>query len=91
MYQFLQSKIFIDEVKASATGSVQLNFGPVHLKKIKLVKPSESILKQFEDSFSIVYSQIQQLRNENDELVKTRSYLLPKLISGEIEINEIQN
>ena len=91
MYQFLQSKIFIDEVKASATGSVQLNFGPVHLKKIKLVKPSEIILKQFEDSFSIVYSQIQQLRNENDELVKTRNYLLPKLISGELEINEIYN
>jgi type I restriction enzyme S subunit len=91
MYQFLQSKNFIDEVKASATGSVQLNFGPVHLKKIKLIKPCESILNLFENSFSSVYNQIQHLRNENDELVKTRDYLLPKLISGELEINEITN
>jgi type I restriction enzyme S subunit len=91
MYQFLQSKIFIDEVKASATGSVQLNFGPVHLKKIKLIKSDIKLAKQFELVLSPIYQKIQHLRSENDELSNTRDTLLPKLISGELEINEIKN
>jgi type I restriction enzyme S subunit len=91
MYQFLQSKIFIDEVKASATGSVQLNFGPVHLKKIKLIKSDIKLAKQFELVLSPIYQKIQHLRSENDELSNTRDSLLPKLISGELEINEIKN
>lgn len=87
MYQYLQSKIFIDEVKASATGSVQLNFGPMHLKKIKLIKPDDSLIKQFENAFSSEYKQIQKNRDENDELSLLRDTLLPKLISGELQIN----
>ena len=91
MYQYLQSKEFIDEVKASATGSVQLNFGPMHLKKIKLIKPSFIIIEQFESALSPLYKQIQHLRSENDELIKTRNTILPKLISGELEVNQTIN
>lgn len=91
MYQYLQSKTFIDEVKASATGSVQLNFGPVHLKKIKLIKSHIELAKQFELALSPIYKQIQHLRSENNELANTRDTLLPKLISGELEMNEISN
>ena len=87
MYQYLQSKIFIDEVKASATGSVQLNFGPIHLKKIKLIKPYDSLIKQFENAVSSIYEQIQKNRDENDELSLLRDTILPKLISGELQIN----
>jgi type I restriction enzyme S subunit len=91
MYQYLQSKSFIDEVKASATGSVQLNFGPVHLKNIKLIKPQNQLLEQFEYYLSPIYKKIQHLKSESDEISKTRDTLLPKLISGELEINEISN
>ena len=41
MYQFLQSKSFLHELNSLASGSVQLNFGPMHLKQIEIIVPDD--------------------------------------------------
>jgi len=50
MYQFLNSPFFQNELESLASGSVQLNFGPIHLKQIEMVIPPDEVLKMFEST-----------------------------------------
>lgn len=56
-----------------------------HLTKAQVLIPSDSQLKQFDNVFSNLLSQITNLRLENQKLVGIRDSLLPKLMSGEIK------
>ena len=40
LYGYLNSRIFLDELEVSASGSVQKNFGPMHLREMNLLRPS---------------------------------------------------
>jgi len=90
MYQYLQSKAFLKELVSQASGSVQLNFGPMHIKRINLIVPNEKTLRLFERISSNIYEKILINREENNYLSKIRDTLLPKLISGELEVNEAE-
>ncbi|NDF99381.1 MAG: restriction endonuclease subunit S, partial [Chitinophagia bacterium] len=91
MYQYLQSNRFKEELETQASGSVQLNFGPMHLKRVKIISPAINILSSYENCFSNVYDRILLNREQNQELTTLRDTLLPKLISGELEVSQIQN
>jgi hypothetical protein len=47
--------------------------------------------EEFDNLFKNLDSKISNLDLETQDLIKTRDTLLPKLISGELEINEISN
>lgn len=89
MYQFINSDYFISELKAYASGSVQLNFGPTHLKQIKFIIPSKSLLDKYNKIVSPIYERILKNFDEIEALEDLRNTLLPKLMKGEIEINNI--
>ena len=88
MYQYLQSNYFLDDLKSQASGSVQLNFGPMHLKRMSLIKPTSNLLYAFEEASGELYNTILTNREENQELTNLRDTLLPKLISGELEVSD---
>lgn len=90
MYQYLQSESFLEELRTQASGSVQLNFGPMHLNRINMIIPAESVIQNYEELFDNVYQKIISNREENNSLATLRDTLLPKLISGELEISDIQ-
>jgi len=69
-----------------ASGSAQPNFGPVHLKQIKLVVPNKDILNLFSTLIDPVYEKIIILKSENQKLTTMRDLLLPKLMRGEIRV-----
>lgn len=83
---FLQSDSFVEEMFASATGSVQLNFGPVHLRKISLVTPPNELLKKFENVAGYWLRLSLRNRQQSHTLAALRDSLLPKLLSGEIRV-----
>ncbi len=58
MYQFLNSQFFQDNMKSMATGSVQSNFGPVHLKQIEMIIPDEKLLKAYAMFANSLYEKI---------------------------------
>lgn len=89
MYQFINSDYFISELKAYASGSVQLNFGPTHLKQIKFIIPSKSVLDKYNKIVSPLYERILKNFDEIEALEDLRNTLLPKLMKGEIEINSL--
>lgn len=58
------------------------------LNKIDIVIPENSILVEFEKITSSFYSKMEVNKNQIDYLTQTRDTLLPKLMSGKLEINQ---
>lgn len=56
------------------------------LNEIKIVLPSDDILQKFEEVVSSMFTKSESLIQENHQIELLRDSLLPKLISGEIEI-----
>lgn len=57
-----------------------------HVHNIKVVSPTNRSIKLFNKVVQPMFNKIHQLRQENHFLVELRDSLLPKLLSGEIEI-----
>ena len=86
MYAYLTSNEFLNHLTTKASGSVQKNFGPMHLRQIKLLYPNVSIIKLLNVIISPIIKSSLHTKKENDKLKKLRDTLLPKLMSGEIRV-----
>ena len=69
-----------------ASGSVQLNFGPTHLKRIKMVLPPIKMLDNYETLVGPLYEKINANFYQIRIIEKLRDSLLPKLMSGEARV-----
>ena len=67
-------------------GSTQPLITQTDLKKQRVKLPPLSTLQRFENSYAVIFNQIQANKRQISTLVAIRDSLLPKLISGEIEI-----
>ncbi len=76
-------------VRNEAMGSAQPNISSQGIEKIKLLIPSINLIDEYSSMFIKKYELFYKSLKENQELVDLRDTLLPKLISGELEINEI--
>lgn len=72
---------------AIVTGAVQPKISQANLNKIEVVIPAYEELLRFDACIQPVFSEIRNLRNENAHLSTLRDTLLPRLISGEIDIS----
>lgn len=86
VHGYLNSPMFLDELESMASGSVQKNFGPMHLKKMRVVCPSFECIKQYEDIAGSLLRKLIENRAQSDVLANLRDALLPKLISGKIRV-----
>ena len=67
-------------------GSTQPLITQTDLKNQRVKLPPLSTLQRFENSYAVIFNQIQANKCQMSTLVAIRDSLLPKLISGEIEI-----
>ena len=89
IYGYLTSNEFLNQQRMMANGSAQIHFGPTHLKQIVICEPPIQLRKDFNN---IVFPMIERMianRAENNALVRTRDALLPKLMSGELDVSNI--
>ena len=91
LYQYLNSTEFLTKIESMASGSVQKNFGPVHLKQIELLYPPIHLITHYETICRPLLETMMQSRSQNDFLSQFRDTLLPKLISGEIRVPEAEH
>jgi len=56
------------------------------LKSIKIVQPEKKILDRFENIISIFFDSIYKMAMQNQNLIKQRDLLLPRLMSGKLEV-----
>lgn len=67
-------------------GSATLNLNTGHFSKIKIVFPDEEVLDDFSNQVKPIFDLILKQSFEIDSLEKIRDSLLPKLLSGEIQL-----
>jgi type I restriction enzyme S subunit len=72
-----------------STSSIATAVNSKSIKSIPLISPNEEVLIKFKELVLSIFSRINNLTFENRDLTNLRDTLLPKLISGELEINEI--
>lgn len=56
---------------------------------LPFLKPEDQLLKQFTDQCQPLYSLIRKLNRKNMNLRAQRDLLLPKLVSGEIDVSDL--
>ena len=69
-----------------ATGANVLGLTDSILKRIKAVFPPNDLIVQYGKAVKPYYDMIAALKNENDNLIKQRDLLLPRLMSGKLEV-----
>ena len=76
-------------VQSVVTGAVQPKISQANLNKVPVVMPSTTELQSFDSIIQPIFSQIRNLRTENDWLAAIRDTLLPKLMSGELNVSDV--
>ena len=79
----------LTNIKSIVTGAVQQKVSQQNLKKVPAIIPSEEALSAFDDLIQPIFAQIRNLRDENASLADLRDTLLPKLMSGELDVSNI--
>jgi len=77
---------FRKAVENRASGTAQSNVSATSIKSIPVVNPPDQVVDDFNDRLQGNFDLILSNLAENQTLAETRDYLLPKLISGEIEV-----
>ena len=90
MYCYLISDEFLHNLDVMATGSAQRNFGPMHLKQININMPNKAQVGYFEKTNRSLIKKLCLNRDENMYLKSIRDTLLPKLMSGEINLEGVK-
>ena len=87
---FIKSPNFQEEVKVRASGSVRqsLNYGDFAL--IQVLYPNLETVRKFNYQYEGILETIQRLEAENARLIELRNTLLPRLMSGELSVADIQ-
>jgi type I restriction enzyme S subunit len=68
------------------TGAVQPKINQGNLKQIPIIKPTGNLHQVYSQLITPMFSKIRQLADETKTLTQTRDTLLPKLLSGEVEV-----
>ena len=86
----LKSYRFKMHILGYVNGTTVLHLDKKGIKKFKLALPNDlSILKDLNDILESIYKQIAVNQKEINSLQKLRDTLLPKLMSGEIDVSKI--
>ena len=79
----------LTNIKSIVTGAVQPKVSQSNLKSVPTIIPPQSVLSDFDHIIQPLFSEIRNLRTENANLATLRDSLLPKLMSGELDVSEI--
>lgn len=85
---FRKTDFFKDSVASLAIGGVRQSLSYDDLSSIEVIIPSENAVEEFNNLYNQMKKTIKANKLENSRLSLLRDTLLPRLMSGEIEIPE---
>ncbi len=85
----LQYSDFAEKLKEYANGTTVLHLSPSHVQSSELVLPTDQFRQEYADMAKSTRRQIDLLEKRKVNLRQTRDLLLSKLISGEIDVSEL--
>ena len=86
LYCFL--KYVTPEIENKSTGSTFKEASGSLMKSLQVIMPEQKVFEDFETIVSPLFARIESLEKENSRLSLLRDTLLPRLMSGEIEVPE---
>ena len=86
VYGYLSSAEFLNKQEEMACGSVQANFGPTHLKQIKIKVPPKDYRMKYNNVVMPIINMMLKNRSEINMLSSLRDTLLPKLMNGKMKL-----
>lgn len=89
LYAMLRWSGFADEVKQHANGVNVLHLLPDRIKEYRFVCPTSNIAARFGEVARPMLSLCDSLEQKNGTLRCSRDLLLPRLISGEVDVSEL--
>ena len=75
-----------DFIIGLGNGAAQQNLSQILINKIKILNPPKEVLEPFEKMQSVFFEKIYFLQRANKNLAKQRDLLLPRLMSGKLEV-----
>lgn len=88
-YILLWCESNLDEIKARGSGTTFSEISKKNFRPIKALKPCECMMLSFTAKVKKVYEVIENNVFEMDSLRTLRDTLLPKLISGELDVSDL--
>ena len=67
-------------------GAAQPHVYPKNINKLCVLKPTEEFIEKFNKTVEPFFDEIELLKKKNDNLIKQRDLLLPRLMSGKLEV-----
>ncbi len=88
VYFFLKQNLPI--IEGMASGSTFKEVSGSTMKRVPATIPDDATLAKFNDFCTALFAQQRVLEAQNRELAALRDSLLPRLMSGEIDVSDIQ-
>ena len=85
-FKWLYGQSLIQGIKG---GSAQPKFNKTDFRNLLIYLPNDNLLEKFHQTVEPMFELIDENNSENQSLVAIRDSLLPKLISGEINVSSI--
>ena len=90
-YIYLLMQTLSDTInKLGQSGSTIVNLNKSQFGKIQVNIPALSTMIKFDETISPIFEKILQSQKENLNLTSLRDTLLPKLMSGELDVSDIE-
>ena len=78
------------EIFDAQTGSAQPHIYPQHIAQMSLANISKQDIEAFTNTVKPIFDTIGENKKQNKRLAQLRDTLLPKLMSGEIDVSEVE-
>ena len=89
LWSLLNQRRIFDEIINRGQGSAQLNVSPTDIETISIILPSDEVIKQFNEECLYIFQLMINNSYEISQLTNFRDALLPKLMSREIDVTQI--
>lgn len=89
IYYLLKSRLFKAFITSRTEGSVIPHLYQKDFTEFEFQLPSPADMKTFDDTTAAMFSMVFSNLNENERLIHLRDSLLPKLMSGELDVSGI--
>ena len=85
-YLFYYLKAIREYLLLIGFGAAQQNLSQDLIKQVKILWPTNDVLSKFESLVEPLYIETQNILKKNSNLIRQRDLLLPRLMSGKLEV-----
>ena len=82
--------LYLRQLHITGTGTTQQQLTVPNFRKTEIVIPDKNTMDAFTETVTPLFEQIWANEDENTKLAEVRDALLPKLMSGEIDVSAVQ-